>query len=70
MYEGVSEKFLFDEDTRKWMEEENPYALMDILNRLNEAIERGFWDPKDETLEKLEELFLETEEKLEMLTDR
>jgi cobaltochelatase CobN len=70
MYEQVSEKFLFDEDTRKWMEEENPYAMMDMLNRLQEAISRGLWDPKESTLEKLEELYLNIEERLEMLTDR
>jgi cobaltochelatase CobN len=70
MYEQVSEKFLFDEDTRKWMEEENPYAMMDMLNRLQEAITRGLWDPKETTLEKLEALYLDIEERLEMLTDR
>ncbi len=70
MYEKVSEKFLFDEDTRKWMEEENPYAVMDMLNRLQEAISRGLWDAKDTTLEKLEQLYLDLEERLEMLTDR
>jgi len=44
--------------------------MMDILNRLNEAIERGFWDPDGDILEKLEELYLKTEETIEMLTDR
>ncbi len=70
MYEGVAEKFLFDEDTLKWMEEENPYAVMDILNRLHEIIERGLWDPKETTIEKLQELYIDIEGKLEMLTDR
>ena len=70
MYEQVSEKFLFDEETRKWMEEENPYAAMDMLNRLQEAIARGLWDPKETTLEKLEAMYLDIEERLEMLTDK
>ena len=70
MYEGISEKFLFDEDTKKWMEEENPYAMMDMLNRLQEAITRGLWDPKKTTLEKLESIYLDVEERLETITDK
>ena len=70
MYEGLAEKYLFDPDTRKWMEENNPHAMMEMLNRLMEAYERGMWDAKPETLEKLKDLFLELEERIEELQDR
>ena len=70
MYEGITDKFLLDKDTREWMEDVNPYAMMNILNRLQEAIERGLWDASDEYKEKIRELFLETEERIEELTDR
>ena len=70
MYEGLAEKYLFDPDTRKWMEENNPHAMMEMLNRLMEAYERGMWDAKPDTIEKLKDLFLELEERIEELQDR
>lgn len=70
MYEGLTDKFLLDDDTREWMKDVNPYAMMNILNRLQEAIERGLWNATDEYKEKIRDLFLETEERIEELTDR
>ena len=70
MYDGLADKFLLDEDTKEWMLDVNPYAMMNILNRLEEAIERGLWDASDEYKEKLKDLFLEVEERIEELTDR
>ena len=70
MYEGLADKFLFDKDTQEWMEDVNPYAMMNILNRLQEAIERGLWDATDEYKDKLKDLYIKTEERIEELTDR
>ena len=70
MYEGLADKFLFDKDTKEWMEDVNPYAMMNILDRLEEAAERGLWNAPEEYLEKLRQLYLETEERIEELTDR
>jgi len=70
MYEGLADKYLFDKDTQEWMKEVNPYALMNILNRLHEAIERGLWDATDEYKEKLRDLYLEMESRIEEITDR
>ena len=70
MYEGLAEKYLFDPDTRQWMEDNNPHAMMEMINRLMEAYERGMWDAKPETIDKLKDLFLDLEEKIEELQDR
>ena len=70
MYEGLSDKFLFDQDTKEWMLDCNPYAMMNIINRLEEAINRGLWDATDEYKEKLKDLYMEVEERIEDLTDR
>ncbi len=70
MYDGLADKFLLDEDTREWMKDVNPYAMMNILNRLEEAIERGLWNASDDYKEKLKDLYLEAEERIEELTDR
>ncbi|AGI48185.1 Cobalamin biosynthesis protein CobN-related Mg-chelatase [Thermoplasmatales archaeon BRNA1] len=70
MYEGLADKFLFDKDTQEWMQDVNPYAMMNILNRLQEAIERGLWNADDEYREELKDLYIKTEERIEEITDR
>ena len=52
------------------MRDVNPYAMMNILNRLQEAIERGLWKADDEYREKIKDLFIKTEERIEEITDR
>ena len=61
-YQACAEHFLFDEENRKWIEENNPYALHSMAGRLLEANERGFWDTDEETIKKLQEIYLETED--------
>lgn len=70
MYERLTDTYLFDDDTRVWMEDENPHAMMDMMNRLFEAIDRGMWDVRPETLERLKEIYLELEERIEEVNDR
>ena len=70
VYEKLTETYLFDEDTREWMKDENPHAMMDMMNRLMEAYERGMWNMKPETLEKMKELYLDLEERIEEVNDR
>jgi cobaltochelatase CobN len=70
VYESLAERYLFDDNVRDWMEDENPHAAMDMLNRLMEAIDRGMWDVKPETLEKLKDIYLELEERIEEVNDR
>ncbi|MFA5294811.1 MAG: cobaltochelatase subunit CobN [Methanoregulaceae archaeon] len=64
-YQAAAEHFLFDEANRKWIEENNPYALHNMAGRLLEAHERGFWDTDEETIQKLQEIYLESEDYLE-----
>nr|WP_319539849.1 cobaltochelatase subunit CobN [uncultured Methanospirillum sp.] len=61
-YQAAAGHFLFDEDNRQWIEENNPYALHSISGRLLEAHERGFWETDEETIRKLQEIYLESEE--------
>ena len=70
MYEKLAEKYLFDPDTKQWMMDENPHAMMEVMNRLMEAYERGMWDMKPETLQKMKDLYLELEERIEEVNDR
>jgi len=68
-YQEMAEHFLFDKETREWIEDNNPHALRNITGRLLEAVERGFWDADEETIKRLKELYLESEEILEGMTE-
>ncbi|MEJ2037044.1 MAG: cobaltochelatase subunit CobN, partial [Maritimibacter sp.] len=45
-FDLVYEAFLEDDDTREFIEEHNAPALAEIAARLEEAIERGLWQPR------------------------
>ncbi|MEC3917267.1 cobaltochelatase subunit CobN [Nocardia sp. CDC160] len=66
MYEKLAESYVFDETNRKFMEQSNPWALHGIAERLLEAAERKLWEqPEAETLDRLRQIYLETEGELE-----
>ncbi|PPJ33720.1 cobaltochelatase subunit CobN [Nocardia nova] len=66
MYEKLSESYVFDDVNRKFMTESNPWALHGIAERLLEAAERALWEaPQPETLDRLRQIYLETEGELE-----
>ncbi|GAB4586470.1 cobaltochelatase subunit CobN [Nocardia sp. IFM 10818] len=66
MYEKLADSYVFDEINRKFMEQSNPWALHGIAERLLEAAERKLWEqPEAETLERLRQVYLETEGELE-----
>jgi cobaltochelatase CobN len=65
MYEGMAEKFLFDEETKEWLEENNPEVIRQMSARMLEAINRGMWDANASVQDRLESIYLEQEEKLE-----
>ncbi len=66
MYEGVTDSYVFDPETRQFFQESNPWALKSVVERLLEAIQRGLWEsPPPDMKQKLEELYLELEADLE-----
>ncbi|WP_063052822.1 cobaltochelatase subunit CobN [Nocardia arthritidis] len=66
MYEKLTESYVFDEVNRKFMEQSNPWALHGIAERLLEAAERTLWEhPEPDTLDRLRQVYLETEGELE-----
>lgn len=69
MYEKYAEKYAFNEEMQKWMQEVNPWALHRIAEVLLEANQRGLWNAKPETKAELEKLFLSLEGDLEEIND-
>jgi cobaltochelatase CobN len=66
MYETLSRTYVLDQQNRKFFEESNPWALHGIVERLLEAADRQLWSaPEVETLDRLREVYLQTEGDLE-----
>lgn len=65
VYQGVAETFLLDEAMRERMAKLNPHATAAVARRLLEANDRGFWDADDSTLEALQEIYSDLEDRLE-----
>ena len=65
VFDGIAERYVLDEDMRRWFEEHNPYAVEEIARRLIEAHERGLWKTREELIERLMEAYSEIEGILE-----
>ena len=65
MYEELANKYALDEKMQEWLKDVNPHALLNISERLLEAIDRDMWNATDEMKEKLREVYLEIEGMIE-----
>ncbi len=62
MYQGITESYLLTPENKEFIQQNNPWALKDMSERLLEAIQRGMWaNPSDEIKTQLEELYMEGE---------
>ena len=68
-YKSITENYLFNKENAEWLRDVNPYAMMEVTQRLLEAIYRGMWDADKDTKEKLLRLFEELEGDLEGIND-
>ncbi|MCK9202575.1 MAG: cobaltochelatase subunit CobN, partial [Gallionella sp.] len=66
MYEQVAETYAMDPEMQRFLEQANPWAQNAIAERLLEAAGRGMWaEPKQQTLDALQALYLNSETLLE-----
>lgn len=65
VYQGVAETFLLDEQMRSRLAQLNPHAATGIVRRLLEANDRGFWAADDATLDALQAIYGDLEDRLE-----
>ncbi len=66
MYEQVAETYAMDPEMQRFLEQSNPWAQNAIAERLLEAASRGMWaEPKQQTLDALQALYLDSETQLE-----
>lgn len=66
MYQGVAEAYLFDRPVQEFIQQNNPWALRDMAERLLEARQRGLWNNvAEDTIDQLRALALEAEGAIE-----
>jgi cobaltochelatase CobN len=66
MYEKLAETYALDPEMQAFFQKHNPYALLNITERLLEAAKRGLWkEPDPQMLEDLKDLFLRMEAEVE-----
>jgi cobaltochelatase CobN len=66
MYEKLAESYVLDPETREFLNQSNPWALHGMVERLQEAADRGLWaDPSPETMAALRQAYLEVEGDIE-----
>ncbi|MEV6829431.1 cobaltochelatase subunit CobN [Amycolatopsis sp. NPDC051102] len=66
MYEKLTESYVLDEVNQEFLRQANPWALRGIVERLNEAADRGLWaEPDPALLEQMREVYLSLEGDLE-----
>lgn len=65
LFEVTNRSLIADETLRKRIEQNNPYALLEVVDRLLEVHNRGYWQPNDEDLARLHALRSQIEDRLE-----
>lgn len=65
VYQGVADTFLLDEAMRDRLAQLNPHATTAVARRLLEAHSRGFWAADAATLEALQAIYDDLEDRLE-----
>lgn len=65
MFKDAADTFILDETMRKRLEEVNPQAVRNAVGRLMEASGRGLWQADEATLDALQNLYADLEDRLE-----
>jgi magnesium chelatase subunit H len=68
VFDGAVQTYLFDESVRTRLEAANPEAMRNVVSRLIEANGRGLWKADQETLDRLQTLYSDIEDRLEGIT--
>lgn len=65
IWSSIANRYIFDEDLRERLIENNRFAAVEIAERLFEAEKRGYWDATEEEMEKLRDAYLQMEGDIE-----
>jgi len=65
VYKKAADTYAFDPKMREKIMKANPQAMKNIVGRLLEANGRGMWEADQDTIDKLQELYADLEDRLE-----
>jgi cobaltochelatase CobN len=66
MYEQLAESYVLDKRNQDFLKHANPWALRGIIEKLNEAADRGLWaEPDPEMMAEMQQVYLDVEGDLE-----
>jgi cobaltochelatase CobN len=66
MYARLAESYVLDKTNQDFLKQANPWALRGIIEKLNEAADRGLWAaPDPEVLAEMQQVYLDVEGDLE-----
>ena len=66
MYEQLTENYVLDKENQDFLRHANPWALTGIIEKLNEAADRGLWaEPDPELMAQMQRVYLDVEGDLE-----
>jgi cobaltochelatase CobN len=65
IWSSVAERYIFDDMTRERITENNRFVAAELVERLVEAENRGYWKATDEEKEKLRAAYLKIEGEIE-----
>ncbi|MFW6358735.1 MAG: magnesium chelatase subunit H [Chroococcales cyanobacterium] len=68
VYDQAADTYALDAEMAEKLRKANPEAFRNIIGRMLEANGRGFWQPSDEKLQKIRNLYDLTDEELEGVT--
>ncbi len=68
VYDQAADTYALDADMAERLRQANPEAFRNVVSRMLEAHGRGFWQPSEDRLEKLQQLYEQTDEELEGVT--
>ncbi|ACF13750.1 magnesium chelatase, H subunit [Chloroherpeton thalassium ATCC 35110] len=65
VYKEAAETYAFDPNIRERLAKANPEAMKNIVGRMLEASGRGMWQADQDTIDKLQEIYADLEDRLE-----
>ena len=69
VYKKAAETYAFNEEMRERLTEANPQATLNIVGRMLEANGRGMWKADQDTINQLQSIYADLEDRLEGMLD-
>ncbi|TFG17739.1 MAG: hypothetical protein EU531_02260, partial [Promethearchaeota archaeon] len=66
IWDKAYDQYIENKEMRELLEENNRFAMMDIIKNMLQANNRGYWDANKDQIDNLKKLYLELENWVEL----